>query len=425
VVLLILIFSAVSLYGAVYAQTSQSTEAKLAAGHTVRVPLQYEHPENGAFDLYYELGRALDPAKRTVFVIADGQQFYVREGFVAQLQEKLFGDSFNVVGIVGRGANKSVLQKVKHESSFDWFTAYQILRSDEWIEDIESVRKDLLGPSGVIALYGRSGGALLVHQFLAKHPEHVVSVFTQAAVNRFLDSEFGISSDNFWEEIGRHDAALQPLLLEAVSQHPADRATIMLLLQRQNFFVPTAQIAVERAKLIHLLHDWNEDAISKYTKDYQVDAISRILAGADPTTSVRLFELYGPVLASAQSGTTQRVDPDIEVGKMFSAPLLHLLEQKQISLPAMDFRAAHRTEADVYMVAGRFDHTADYRSQIALASQYPKHRLLLLADDHDLLEANKTGLMPRLVQTALTDGIRGPEKAGVERQLSSLIYHEY
>ena len=405
-------------------QTSHS-EPKPGVGHAVRVPFRYEHPEKGAFDLYYELGRAFDPTKRTVFVIADGQQFYVRKGLISTLQEKLFGDSFNIVGIIGRGVNESVMQQAQRGGSLDWLAAYEVLNSNEWIEDIESVRKDLLGASGTIALYGRSGGALLVHQYLSKHPNHVISVFTQASVNRFLDAEFGLSSDTFWEEIGHYDNALQLLLLEAISRHPAERARIMLLLQRQNFFVPAVQIAAERVRLIHVLHDWDEAAIARLSKDYQIDEVLKLLTATDPTTSVRIFELFAPVLASGQAGAPHRVDPDIEVGRMFSAPLLRLLEQKQISAPIMDFRTAHQTRADVYMVAGRFDHTADYRSQIALASEYPNHRLLLISDDHDFLELGKTGLLPRLVQSALADGIRGPEKAGIERQLHSLIYHEY
>jgi hypothetical protein len=115
----------------------------------------------------------------------------------------------------------------------------------------------------------------------------------------------------------------------------------------------------------------------------------------------------------------------MEVGKLFAEPLLQLLAQNKIAAPSMDFRAAHFVTADVYIVAGRYDHTADYRSQIALASEYPNHRLLLLNDDHDFLELEKTKLIPNLVQSALSDGIHGPEKAGIERQLGSLIYHEY
>ena len=409
----------------IYGQEGPSIDPKLGIGHTVRVPFVYEHPEKGSFDLDYELGRAFDPAKRTVFVIADGQQFYVRKGLITPLQDKLFGDSFNVVGIIGRGVNEQVMREVKQGGSVDWLNAYQILNSDEWIEDIESVRKDLLGPMGTVALYGRSGGALLVHQYLCKHPEHVVAVFTQASVNRFLDAEFGLSSDTFWDEIGQSGTTLQSVLLKAVARHPADRSKIMLLLQRQNLFVPAAQIAAERTKLIHVLDDWDETSIAKMSKGYEVDPILDFLKAGNPTISVRMFELFAPVLAIARPGAEQRVDPDMEVGKLFAEPLLQLLAQKQIAAPSMNFRAAHLVTADVYIVAGRYDHTADYRSQIALASEYPNHRLLLLNDDHDFLELEKTKLIPNLVQSALSDGIHGPDKAGIERRLAPLIYHEY
>jgi pimeloyl-ACP methyl ester carboxylesterase len=420
------VFFAISLWQPlIYGQGSRAIDPKPGIGHTVRVPFVYEHPEKGSFDLYYELGKAFDPAKRTVFVIADGQQFYVRKGLITPLQDKLFGDSFNVVGIIGRGVNETVMREVKQGGSVDWLNAYQILNSDEWIEDIDSVRKDMLGSTGTVALYGRSGGALLVHQYLCKHPEHVATVFTQASVNRFLDAEFGLSSDTFWDEIGQSDITLQSVLLKAVARRPADRSRIMLLLQRQNLFVPAAHIAAERAKLIHILDIWDETSIAKMSKDYEVDPIQDFLKAGNPTISVRVFELFAPVLAVARAGTEQRIDPDMEVGKLFAEPLLQLLAQNKIAAPSMDFRAAHFVTADVYIVAGRYDHTADYRSQIALASEYPNHRLLLLNDDHDFLELEKTKLIPNLVQSALSDGIHGPEKAGIERQLGSLIYHEY
>jgi hypothetical protein len=173
-----------------HAQASYSIEPKPGDGHTIRVPFQYEHPELGTFDLYYELGKSFDPAKRTVFVVGDGQQYYVRKGLIEPLQEEIFGDRFNVVGLIGRGANEVAVQHVKHGESIDWLELYGVFKSSEWVEDIESVRKDLLGASGKVCFYGRSGGATLVHQFLAKHPDHVLAVFTQASYNPFLDVEF-------------------------------------------------------------------------------------------------------------------------------------------------------------------------------------------------------------------------------------------
>ena len=264
-------------------------------------------------------------------------------------------------------------------SESDWVRAYDLLKSFEWIEDIESVRKDLLGASGVVSLYGRSGGGLLVHQYLAKHPQHVTAVFTQAAVNRFVDAELGLNSDTFWNEIGEYDARLQPLLIEALKSHPAEHDRIILLLQRQNFFVPHDRIAAERSRLIHALRDWDEQTIADYSKQYQVDAI---LGLHDAASDVRVFELFAPVLGQHRSDV-MRVDPDLEAGKIFAAPLLKLLDQGLIAKPTMDLGALYRVHAAVYILAGRYDHTADYRSQMALACHYANHRLLLLADDHD------------------------------------------
>jgi hypothetical protein len=49
-------------------------------GRTVSVPFDHDRPGEGRFDLYYELGAPFDPALPTVLLVADGQQFSLREG---------------------------------------------------------------------------------------------------------------------------------------------------------------------------------------------------------------------------------------------------------------------------------------------------------------------------------------------------------
>src|SRR3990170_1822771 len=222
-----------------------------AVGRTIEVPFDYDNPAGGTFSLHYELGRAFDPAKPTVFVVADGQQFYVRAGAVPVLQDALFGDAFNVVGIIGRGTTSRVLERIRQHGTVDWATAWQLLKADQWVGDLDRVRRAVVGESGRISLYGRSGGGLLVHQYLSRHPEHVATAFTQAAVNRFVDAEFGLSSDTFWTDIGNADPSLRMRLLDALAQHAGERNRIMLLLQRQNFFVDADAIQRERAALIY------------------------------------------------------------------------------------------------------------------------------------------------------------------------------
>lgn len=405
------------------AQMTHSVRPRAGVERNVAAYYDYRHPELGSFGLKYEVGRRFDDSKPTVFVIADGQQYYVQAGLIAPLQDELFGDAFNVVGILGRGQNEAVLDRIKPKAIIDWQLAYQFLNSDQWIEDIEAVRQDLLGAGGGISLYGRSGGALLVDQYLSKHPQHVINVFTQAAVNRFVDAEYGLRSDTFWDELGAHDKTLQPMLLDVLEHHPSEHDRIILLLQRQNFFVPSGQIDAKRSFLIHLLHNWDEKEIAALSKQYQVDAVLASVTEGDPASSVRVFELFAPIALSQNDG--KRIDPDFESGRIFGRPLFDLLAKQKIDPPLMDLTALTQITANVYLLAGRYDHTADYRSQIALASHFPYHRLLLLADGHDFIDLGKTGLYPQLVQAALADGIAGPKKRGIEQKLGALIYREY
>ena len=192
-----------------------------ALGQTIEVPYDHKSPGLGRAPLYFELGRKYDKTKPTIFIIADAQQFYVRRGQVAQLQQSLFGESFNVVGIVGRGSSQDFI-KFAHDANNqpDWVRAWRVFNSEQWVDDIEAVRRVVVGNNGKILLYGRSGGAFLVHQYLAKYGAHVQRSFTQAALNPFIVHELHLNSDHFWEEIGAQDRNLQTLLKRRFGASP-------------------------------------------------------------------------------------------------------------------------------------------------------------------------------------------------------------
>jgi hypothetical protein len=104
-----------------------------------------------------------------VFIIADAQQFYVRRGEVANLKRALFGDAFNVVGIVGRGFSQEFIRAaLDAHGQPDWIQAWQIFNSEQWIDDIDAVRRKVVGNNGKIILYGRSGGAFSCSSILGQ-----------------------------------------------------------------------------------------------------------------------------------------------------------------------------------------------------------------------------------------------------------------
>lgn len=81
-------------------------------------------------------------------------------------------------------------------------------------------------------------------------------------------------------------------------------------------------------------------------------------------------------------------------------------------------RAAHRVPTDLFVLAARFDEAVDYRTSIALASEYPSHELFIANDNHVFQAMDKAGVRARLVKAffgagrasrAFSDAMRAAE----------------
>jgi pimeloyl-ACP methyl ester carboxylesterase len=402
---LLLISSAVSL-----APARGQGPAADGLGKTIEVPLDHQAPDKGRSSLYYELGAPYDPKKPVVFVIADGQQFYVRRGSMAGIQKATFGDGMNVVGIVGRGATKAFRDAaVDADGKPNWEKAWRVFHSGQWVEDIEAVRQAVVGARGQVFLYGVSGGALLVHEYLARHGAHVGRAFTSAAVDPFHEGELGLNSDRFWQEIGAHDAGLQGALRDVLRRHPDDRPRILMTLQRQNFFVPPEKLQQARADLIRALAAGDDKRYEEARKAYQVDAVHDFFASPEGIPiRVREFEFLYPSGALARL-KGEAIYPNLENTYNFARPLVDLCAAGKIPEPFLDLARLHRLETEVLVVAGRWDHTVDYRTSIALAACYPRSRLFIADDDHRMTRLQKSGAMTKLIRAFLGSGFASDE----------------
>lgn len=102
--------------------------------------MDYTNPDLGKFNLEYEFGTEYNPAKPTVIVIANARQFYVSKGRVQKIQEEIY-------------------------------------------------------------LYGQSGGAFLITEYLSAFPDSKVKkVFIGAAVNPSAEALLGLNHDSFYRE---------------------------------------------------------------------------------------------------------------------------------------------------------------------------------------------------------------------------------
>jgi hypothetical protein len=381
---------------------------------TIQVPVDHGDPALGFFPLYYELGAPFDPNRPTVLVVTDAQQFYVRKGTVSRVQSEIFGPGLNVVGIPGRGTSDEILsQVVGEDGEVDWPLAYRLLKSSQWVEDIERVRRDLLGPGAPLMLYGRSGGGHLLHEYLVKYGGNVDRAFSQAACNAFLDAEYGLQSDRFWEEIGTYDPSLQEKLLQVLARRTNERPEIVQLFQRQNFFVSSSGIASARGALIEDLYEGQQERVTELRESYQVDAVQHVLKtpiGVGIRDQVSVFE--------------DAMHPDIENTFQIAQPLIQLRESGRLPALSMDFGALHKIQTEVFVLAARWDHTCDYRSQIALSSHYSPRTMFLADDGHMFDNINESHAYPSLVRAFLHHGVSSPETMDVLRRIDHLRWRE-
>ena len=374
---------------------------------TLLVPLDHANPAAGRAELYYEFGGAVDREKPFVFVIADGQQFYVRKGAAAGLQKDLFGDAVNVVAIVGRGATDAFIQRaLDADGRPDWKKAWQLFNSSQWIEDIEAVRREVVGKNGTISLYGRSGGAYLAHQYLQRHGEHVARAFTTSPVQPCLNRQLAISIDDFWNELAPDT---RTTLTRVLAKRPRDRQSILVALQRQHFFIPADRLAEERAALIRALDAGDEERFAAAKKEYQVDEIAELNAKPEGMAQrIRALEFFYPTGEFSKVGG-EAVYPLLESQYTLLQPLLALVRDGAIPAPRCEQTSSHRVPAEILVVAARYDDAVDYRTSIALAASYPNAALFIADDNHVFTRMNEAGAMQQLQRTFLREGLRGAQ----------------
>lgn len=366
--------------------------------HTISVPVDYENNKSSKTSVSYELGASFDTHKPTVFIIADAQQFYIRKGSVAGLQSSLFDSSYNVVGIIGRN-NNADLKKMMTDSkgNTDWVRAFQVFSWQQYANDINEVRKKLVGANGHIYLYGQSGGGYLIHQFLSLYGKYVDKAFTAASVNYQLDAQSGINHDKFWHDVLKTNSDFASRFSILIKQNVVSRELIAALFQRQNFFVELDSLPSERENLLNTLLLNDTLQINGYKAKYQINAIQNLYSTAEGIPiKVRLFEFVFPLLQGFQF-KADILQPDNENMYFTCLPLIKLYKKQAIVPRPMKFSELHNVQTQIIILAGRWDHTADYRSQIGLAACYPQHFLFIANDNHTFSNLKKENQYRKMI----------------------------
>lgn len=388
---------------------------------SMTAPVDHDMPSAGVFELQCEWGAPPRPDRPTALVVADAQQFYVRPGGAARLQSQTFGPDLNVLTIVGRSRSQAIERLVRANGRLNLPLASRLLNWRQWVGDLATAIVQLGLAPDQVALYGRSGGAHLIHQFLTLHHSLVSRAFVQAAVNSDLDVAWGLSSDTFWSDLNNDSPETAADLLRFVAQNPNRRRDVILVLQRQNFFEPLDALAAARVRAIRAFLANDEGQVADMLERYQVNAITATQNTLEGIGSAkRIAEFARPY--SDPRRAIGSLSPSIEALFYFGEPFVS--SSSTPTEPIAEYGRLRDQSCEVLQIAGRWDHTADYRTQIGLSGMTRNSKLVILDDNHVFDRWAASGNQPALVQAFMTGGLRSAATQAALQRLSPLVWQE-
>jgi hypothetical protein len=165
-------------------------------------------------------------------------------------------------------------------------------------------------------------------------------------------------------------------------------------------------------------------SLNDYKIKYQIKDILSFYDSPDGIPiKVRLFEFILPLLKNFKI-ETYKLRPNIENLYFSSLPLIEVFNKNQIKPIQINLKHLHLLETDVFILSGRWDHTADFRSQIALASIYRNHYLFIANDNHTFISLKNDGLYNKLLIAFLKYGKQDILFANVIRNCESYRWTE-
>jgi pimeloyl-ACP methyl ester carboxylesterase len=353
----------------------------------VAVPLDHRSPEQGTFTLYYELSSNFDLANPTVFYIVDSQQY--AHGADRMAGQYRFSDSLNLVLIEYRGRRHSPIEVTQADGRVDWAKAYLLLSSHQAVEDIEAVRRDLFAeqPETKISLYGRSGGAYLIHEYLSQYPASADRAFTRTAPNPLvMHMQGNPESRYFVESLNEIDPSLVGKLETVVQRQTVPTHDLMWLLLQLPYGDPNA--AELQARIISELYEHNTATYDEYHAIPRYDIANLRHAEFNEQMGAGMFirplECDGPYLLGPEP---DYVDPVYVTMRYLSAPAISLIEKAELPLPEYPSLESFRSvQAEVFYLAGKNDHMSPWSIAVELANWFPKYRYFISDDTHNMSE---------------------------------------
>ncbi|VVB64459.1 Uncharacterised protein [uncultured archaeon] len=355
--------------------------------HYVQIPIDHQNPSAGNFTDFYLLNPEFRAGDNVVFWLCDNQQEAVGlasswSGFDANLG----GLSYVLIG--NRGVSPTLFPEVfNKDGSVNYALAVKLYGSNEQIDDIEAVRQDmkkkgLLPEDGKIMVYGRSGGGVLVQQYLDKYGDYVSRALIEASGGPDLAREHNTTfNKNTFES--NPSAASFFFALSQKGDATASLAFMLFMIGQEGDMDLQEKIVNSKRSILALGDKFT------YLKNWLVPSYNFLFvnllfdAPRELEVKVRLYELAVEDIDNYHPASAQEVCLAYDWMRVLLADFMKAHDEGK--LHSMQFalnRSRYRGEVMVW--SGTADQ--DFSTQMGqwISDSYPHSRLAVFDDAHHL-----------------------------------------
>lgn len=348
----------------------------------IKLPVDHNDLERGTFNSFYLLspGYFEHEKDNVTFLLTDGQMELVgTKTDFSFFNEVLGGVPYVLIAVRGHAPN--FLPETFHNGKSDYAQAMKLYGSDQQVEDIEAVRREmvrngLLPEHGRINVFGASGAGVLAQQYVSKYQSHVQRLILEStgAPDLALRADLPYSPD-----LQDFNPQTAKVIAPWLQHHPSDKARVANVLYQQGRSASeprTAQllIAQDLAKGGWLLKYELSPRSNLAFLNYIVKAPKSLMA------RVRWFELVGADLM--RYNTSERTNLLYEISLVTLSDLLDWHRRNHIAPKRFDIDRSFPGET--LIIKGTNDVVFGDTVSELLRNAYPNARLLYFRDGHRL-----------------------------------------
>lgn len=335
----------------------------------IEVPLSYKNPEKGSFRLYYEINSDFKEDKPIIMIPTDAQREGSQTGMADVYKNRIMETSFNTVTYEYRNLACSKIAKF-WRNPVDWVDAYEVFHSDNAVEDIEMIRRDLLGPDGQFYLWGGSGIAIMALQYLAKYHRFVKRAFLMS----FFKDAWGSCAVavDYWNNFLLKEKLLNEFgAIRRDGRVPLD----------QFYFLAQRLLYEKREKAVDLIKRTAAGDLAFFNEETEkygtVDYFTRWSRKYFPQLVVYMYETNVP--------TSKNGESDVNYPFYQIAEPLNSLEQKgAIKGKKLDVQGLEKVSTEVLLVGGTLDHVTPVSETEKIHKLLPNSKLAVFEAYHGL-----------------------------------------